>query len=50
MDYNTKQTADQTINDILANKKEPLLSVFFTAGFPKLNDTSLILENLEKAE
>ena len=49
MDYNTKQTADKAINDILANKKEPLLSVFFTAGFPKLNDTSLILENLEKS-
>jgi tryptophan synthase alpha chain len=34
------------INNILKENKQ-LLSVFFTAGFPKLNDTEIIVKSLE---
>lgn len=37
------------IDKLFAAKKENVLSIFFTAGFPKLNDTTLILEALEKS-
>lgn len=38
------------IDLLFENKKENILSIYFTAGFPKLNDTKLILETLEKSE
>lgn len=37
------------LQTLFENAKKPLLSVFYTAGFPKLNDTSLIAASLEKA-
>jgi tryptophan synthase alpha chain len=38
------------IDKLFAGKKENVLSVFFTAGFPNLKDTALILESLEESE
>jgi tryptophan synthase alpha chain len=40
---------ENRINRLFKTKKENILSVYFTAGFPKLNDTVLILEELEKS-
>lgn len=37
------------ITDLFRNKKGEVLSVFYTAGFPTLNDTVPIALNLEKA-
>lgn len=37
------------LQQLFSNAKKPLLSVFYTAGFPKLNDTALICASLEKA-
>jgi tryptophan synthase alpha chain len=37
------------ITDFFATKRENILSVFFTAGFPKLTDTIAIAQQLEKA-
>ena len=37
------------INKLFQKKKEKILSVFFTAGFPKLNDTAKIAIELEKS-
>lgn len=34
---------------LFKNSKKPLLSVYYTAGFPKLSDTSIVAESLEKA-
>lgn len=36
------------INKLFQDKKENILSVYFTAGFPALNDTGLIIQELEK--
>ncbi len=36
------------INQLFEKKKGNILSVYFTAGFPKLNDTVKIIEELEK--
>ncbi len=36
------------INKLFETKKENILSVYFTAGFPKLNDTVEIIQQLEK--
>ncbi len=36
------------INNLFKNKKENILSVYFTAGFPNLNDTVEIIKQLEK--
>ena len=36
------------INDLFKTKKKNILSVYFTAGFPNLNDTVEIIEQLEK--
>ena len=36
------------IDQLFSQKKENILSVYFTAGFPKLNDTIPILESLAK--
>ncbi len=38
------------IDKLFKEKKENILSIFFTAGFPKLNDTILILEALENSD
>lgn len=37
------------ITDLFNKKKNNVLNVFFTAGFPQLNDTTRILEILEKS-
>lgn len=37
------------INEVLANNKKGILSMYYTAGFPTLNDTPLIAESLAKA-
>lgn len=37
------------INTLFQNKKENILSIYFTAGFPKLEDTNTILCGLEEA-
>lgn len=37
------------INQLLENKKQNILSVYFTAGYPNLNDTEKIIIELEKA-
>lgn len=36
------------INQLFQNKKENILSIYFTAGFPKLEDTVLTMECLQK--
>jgi tryptophan synthase alpha chain len=36
------------INQLFETKKENILSVYFTAGFPQLNDTVEIIQELEK--
>lgn len=36
------------INQLFETKSENILSVYFTAGFPKLNDTVKIIQELEK--
>lgn len=36
------------INELFQKKKENILSVYFTAGFPNLNDTVKIIQELEK--
>lgn len=36
------------INTLFKTKKENILSVYFTAGFPNLNDTVEIIQHLEK--
>lgn len=37
------------LNELFNNKKEPLLSLYFTAGYPELNSTLDIAEAVEKA-
>jgi tryptophan synthase alpha chain len=37
------------ITELLSNTKKPVLSVFYTAGFPNLNDTESIAIALEAA-
>ena len=32
------------------NKKKNLLSIYFTAGFPKINDTLKIIKELDKSQ
>ena len=36
------------INTLFETKKRDILSVYFTAGFPRLNDTAEIIQELEK--
>src|SRR5947208_669510 len=36
------------LQELFITKKESILSIYFTAGFPALNDASLILEELDK--
>ena len=40
---------ENRLHTLFKNKKKPLLSVFYTAGFPTLNDTGRIAASLEKA-
>ena len=37
------------IVELFKSKKENILSIYFTAGFPKLDDTTVILDELVKA-
>ena len=37
------------IDTLFQNKKQDILSVYFTAGFPNLHDTATIIIELEKA-
>lgn len=37
------------INKLFQDKKKDILSVYFTAGFPKLDDTNTIIHELEKS-
>lgn len=37
------------IDELFLSKNESVLSVYFTAGYPELNDTALIIGGLEKA-
>lgn len=37
------------INDLFERKRESILSVYYTAGFPSLNNTMAIAKNLEEA-
>ena len=37
------------IIELFNNKPSEILSIFFTAGFPNLNDTKTVLESLEKS-
>ena len=45
----TQQITTNRITDLFANKSERLLNVYFTAGFPNLNDTVTILRGLQQA-
>src|SRR6478609_9234798 len=40
---------ENRINKLLAAKPKNILSVFYTAGFPKLNDTVFVAKSLENA-
>jgi tryptophan synthase alpha chain len=40
---------ENRLHQLFKDPKKPLLSVFYTAGFPALDDTSRIAESLEKA-
>lgn len=37
------------LNSLFEKKQQDLCSVFFTAGFPKLNDTNIIIKSLESS-
>ena len=37
------------LNKLFQDKKEPLLSIYFTAGYPNLNSTLDIAEAIENA-
>ena len=37
------------LNELFSRKKEPILSIYFTAGYPQLSSTLDIAEALEKA-
>ena len=40
---------ENRLHQLFKSAKKPLLSVFYTAGFPKLDDTATIAASLEKA-
>jgi len=44
-----KNSITNKIITTFSEKKENILSVYFTAGFPNLNDTKVIMKNLQKA-
>lgn len=37
------------LDQLFNNKKEDILNIYFTAGYPELNDTEKILSELESA-
>ena len=45
----TQELTQNRITDLFAQKSERLLNVYFTAGFPNLNDTVTILRGLQAA-
>lgn len=45
----TKTKISNRITQLFEEKKEKVLNIYFTAGFPGLNDTGLIVKALEKA-
>ena len=45
----TKTQVSNRITELFKNKKESILNIYFTAGFPELNDTVTILKALEKS-
>lgn len=49
MRYMANTTPMNRLNQLFATKKENLLSIYFTAGYPELNTTVAIAEALEKA-
>ncbi len=40
---------DNRINTLFRQKKENILTIYFTAGYPSLDDTAFIIEQLEQA-
>lgn len=47
-ELNKNNKMNNRINQLFKTKKENILSVYFTAGFPKLDDTVEIIQELEK--
>src|SRR6478735_2027372 len=45
----TKTKVSNRITELFNKKKEGILNVYFTAGFPKLNDTVEIIKTLESS-
>lgn len=45
----TQALTQNRINDLFARKIDGLLNVYFTAGFPELNDTVSVLRSLQSA-
>jgi tryptophan synthase alpha subunit len=45
---NKNQSMKNRINQLFETKKKDVLSIYFTAGFPRLNDTVRIIELLEQ--
>jgi tryptophan synthase alpha chain len=43
-----RKNMQNRINTLFETKKRDILSVYFTAGFPRLNDTAEIIQELEK--
>ncbi len=39
-----------SINNLITKNKSDILSIYFTAGFPTLNDTTRVIEELSKAK
>jgi tryptophan synthase alpha chain len=46
--HDKKQIVNQ-INQLFQAKKKNILSIYFTAGFPKLEDTNIVLDQLVKS-
>jgi tryptophan synthase alpha chain len=44
---NVIMTSTNRIDSVFKEKKENILNVYFTAGYPKLNDTVVIMEQLQ---
>lgn len=47
-EQNKIKNMNNRINQLFKTKKENILSVYFTAGYPRLNDTVEIIQQLEK--
>jgi tryptophan synthase alpha chain len=46
---NTKTKINNRITELFENKESGVLNIYFTAGFPSLDDTVTIIKSLEKA-